>query len=353
MKKKMISVALIFALALGIFPTVGIAAEANELTPSASEKAAVIATLQYVEEDKSAFNLDGVEFSDLYIGNKIYAYEYTESGLDELYFTIPIFYHGEIIALATKVSENNFQISGDLAYELNRVHDSNIALVYDSNSVYTFNGDNFSLLDTSPVIISNRQSFQNGYPDMSANNVMLCDLNENVKLNYTPSVKTRVQTYFSCSVKYVPQKDYENLCWAATIACIVNYVDNKNLTVEDVAKKQFGSTKFDKGKTTAESAKVLRDTYNLNYTYLNSVPSDNIILENIQKGYPLYGSFGNDDISHAATVFGINVVSGYITIMDPMTGSHTVYSKNGTYSYINTTVGEEIFFDKTICSIWR
>lgn len=352
MKKKLLTLVLTFALLLGIFPTTGIAAETNEFTPSVSEIAAITATLQYVEEDKNAFNLDEVDFSNLFIGNKIYAYEYTENILDELYYAFPIFYNGRIIALATKVSEDNFQIAVNLVSELNKIRSSNIALVYDSDAVYVFNGDSFSLLNTSPVTISYRQSFQNGYPDMSMENIKLCDLKTSVELNYAPSASPRAQTYFSCPVKYVPQGTGTEMCWAATIACIVNYVKSRSLTAKDVAVAEYGSVNYNQGMSTANCATVLQDTYNLNYTYINHAPSDLAILENIQTGYPLYGSFGNDHRSHAGTIFGINIVSGYITVMDPMMGSTTALSKNGEYTYFNTVIGENISLEKAICSVW-
>lgn len=352
MKKKWMSLVLTFALIFGIFPTIGIAAEINEVTPSASERVAIIATLQYVEEDKNAFNLDEVEFSDLYIGDKIYTYEYTENGLDELYYAFPIFYDGRIIALATKVSESNFQISVNLASELNEIRNLSIALIYDSNAVYVFDGDTFSLLNTIPVTISYRQNFQDGYPDMSVENIKLCDLKKNTELNYTSSASTRVQTYFSCPVKYVPQGTGTDICWAATIACIVNYVQNKSLTAKDVAIAARDPINYNQGMLPNDCAKVLQNIYNLNYTYINHVPSDLAILENIQTGYPLYGSFSNDHRSHAGTIFGINIVSGYITVMDPMMGSTTALCINGEYAYSNTVMGEIIALEKAVCFVW-
>lgn len=354
MKKKLMSLMLTLALTLGIFPITGIAAETNEFTASAGEREAITATLQYVEEDKNAFNLDEVEFGSLFIGNRIYAYEYTETGLDELYVTFPIFYNGEILALATKVSENNFQVSANLASELNMFRNSNVALVYDSDAVYVFDGDGFSLLKESSVTSSYRQSFQNGYSDMSMGNIKLCDLKKSVELNYTPSASARAQTYFSCPVKYVPQGAKTDLCWAATIACIVNYVKNRNLTAKDVAIAECGSSDYDDynvGKSTSECDDILQK-YGLNYTYLNHAASDLAILENIQTGYPLYGSFGNDHRSHAGTIYGINIVSGYITVMDPLMGSTTALSKNGDYTYFNTDMGENISLEKTVCYIW-
>lgn len=143
------------------------------------------------------------------------------------------------------------------------------------------------------------------------------------------------------------------MCWAAAIACIVNCVSNKNLTAKDVAVREYGSTNYDQGMTTANSAKVLRNTYKLDYTYLNHAPSETVILENIQTGYPLYGSFIGDHVSHAATIFGINVVSGYITVMDPMFGSATAYHSSDGFSYVNTAMGKTITLDKTICSVWE
>ncbi len=82
----------------------------------------------------------GIEFSDLYIGDKIQAYEYVESGFEELYSAYPLLYNDELVALAFEVDEGCCQISTDLAAKIDDASVSKLSLVYDLSSIYLFDG---------------------------------------------------------------------------------------------------------------------------------------------------------------------------------------------------------------------
>lgn len=141
-----------------------------------------------------------------------------------------------------------------------------------------------------------------------------------------------------------------NICWAATIACINNYVHGTSLTAIQVAKTYYGEN-YNKSFSTSSSAGVMRAHYNLLYQYYARVPSSNIILSNIQSGYPIYGRFVHSSGGHAVTIYGVNLISGYITVMDPEFGSTICYYSNGIYSYTGRS-GAKLKLTEAICYIW-
>lgn len=361
MKKKLMSIVLALALVLGISaPAMAASPTVAEGTSQMStladdDRSAIITALQHIESNKDAFELGKVDFADLYIGNKIQAYEYVENGLEELYYAFPLLYNGKVVALAIKVRGENYQISSALVDKINDASTATISLIYDANAVYLFDGENFTLLGESSTAVVQRESFNDGLPDVNKICVNLCDLGETERLEYVPAMNSRAQTYFACNVKYVPQGSDKNICWAATVACINNYVNGTNLTAADVARAKYGSFYYDKDLMTDEVVKFMNSQYNLNYTYHEYAPSDLVMLNNIQSGRPMYGSFFTTGATrHGATVYGINLVSGYITVMDPAFGSATAYDGGqGFYSYLNPYSGMELGLIYAICYTWQ
>ena len=78
----------------------------------------------------------------------------------------------------------------------------------------------------------------------------------------------------------------------------------------------------------------------------------NVILTNIQRGYPIYGSFETRTGFHAVTIYGINVTSGRIMIMDPQYGSTTCYYGTNGYTYVSEYAGYTFTLSHAICNSW-
>lgn len=351
LSKKLTSILCAAALLVSALPA---AAATTEEIPI-DDKSAIIMALQDVEENKDIFELGEVEFTDLYVGNSIQAYEYVETGLKELYFAYPLFFNGDMVALAIKLKDGHYQISSALVNEIKSSNASTISLIYDAHAVYLFDGKSLTLMAENSMVIPQRKYLNNALPNTSEANLNLCDLEEAEKLNYVPAKNAREQTYFSCNVKYVPQGDKKLLCWAATIACINNYVNKTNLTAVSVAQNIYGTEDYDHSVAAAESAAIMRREYGLDYTYGGWPPSDSAMLNNIQSGYPMYGSFATTSQTlHAATIYGINPISGYITVMDPKFGSATAYYGLGsTYYYFSPNEGVDLFLVQGVCHTWQ
>jgi len=78
------------------------------------------------------------------------------------------------------------------------------------------------------------------------------------------------------------------------------------------------------------------------------VISDNAILDNIQGGYPIYGVLQNYSLQHACIIYGVNPVSGYITVMDPVFGYSTAYSSHNEYAYTDPNTDTTWILHKTV-----
>lgn len=318
--------------------------------PTAEESEAIIEALNYVEKDKINFGLNNVRFDGLEIGEKLVAYEYRESNFIELYSAFPIIYNDKMVALATKISEENYQITTDLADAISLTNISKGCIVYDTNSAYLFDGVAIHHLMTSEETINSRGNLLEANLCNFQNDVLLSSFYKTISLNYRITLGARTQTYWSCGVKYVKQG--KNLCWAATVACINNYINGTNLTSEAVAKKKFGNSNYNNGLADNEVCSFMNSQYKLGYAYKNQVPSNNAILKNIKNKYPIYGSFISKVSRHAVTIYGVNLISGYITVMNPSSGSMTIKEANGKYSYVSSGNGYTYTMDRGICKYW-
>lgn len=172
-------------------------------------------------------------------------------------------------------------------------------------------------------------------------------------LNYLPDVseKERIQTYFSCDVKYVTQNPYNQICWAASTAMIVNYLKGTSYTAVDVAKAKLGND-FNQGLDTDRVVVFMNDTYEIGYSYHDIGPSEAAVLENIKAGYPLYASASINGSSHAVVIFAVNPVLGYFSFFDPLQGAVSVYSNGSSNSFVDENTGKTYTFLRTICKKW-
>lgn len=354
MSKKIVGIFLSVAIMLTIVsvPALAVSIPPQESTVSSAGRSEIISVLQCIEDDKTAFGLDGVDFCNLQIGNTLHAYEYVNNNFEDLYSAVPILYNDSLIALAIKVDGTRYQISSALALKLANVVDSNIALVYDSKGVYCFTGTDFVLLAESGTIVSSRSDLDEYTSTPYKSMMNLCDLSKVEALGYSSALDSRSYTNAALPVGFVPQGANTRICWAATIACINNYVHKTNLTAKDVAVKKFGSSNYNQGLDMPSCASFMQSAYNLDYTYKRQVPDENVIFSDLSNGYPIFGHFTWSSGSHGVTIYGINIRAGYISVMDPEFGAATAsYSLDG-YTYISDYSGVKLTLLNAICHGW-
>lgn len=309
-------------------------------TLNASERDKIIDVLRYVEAGKENYNLEDVNFEEIEIGNAIYAYECTDAGFGRIGEVYPLIADGQVVATAIKVDNSGYSIETSLAQAINKADKADIALVYDCNNCYIYDGLDFIHLRQSRVVMPNRASLNETRLTLDPCNLMTHNIFDTETLGYknqSNSSRQVTQTYYSCNnVYYVTQNPYDYLCWAASIATILNCLNGTSETAPSISMKYFGTTYVkDEGISSTQAATFMRNKCNLSYSLINSVPSNNKILSDIMNNYPIFGifqyTFGYTD--HAATIYGVNLISGYISVMDPLFGVATAKSDGYSYSY--------------------
>lgn len=355
MKKRVILFALICLMFFSFSITVYAESDEDKEIISSEEEEKIIDVLKYVESDAKSFGLSGIDFNNLQISDAIPLYEYKSQEFFKIGETYPIISDGHIVALATKCCEDKYSLETALAQKIDLLGYKNIAIICDSESEYIYDGSTITEVMKLGIIVEDRDSISDSSL-MDYSGISLTNIETVEYLNYSEyqSEITR-QNYYFCNVSYVTQNPYNNLCWAATTACIKNYLSGTTLNAAAVSMAYFNvSTVMNIKVPSSDVANFMQNTYGLSYTYNNYRPSDNAILNNITGGYPIYGSFSWTTSSssgyHACTIYGVNPISGYISVMNPSQGA-MVAATNGT-TYVFTVGGTSYSLARGICHSW-
>lgn len=353
--KKIVSI----LLSIFLFLNLTIITNANT-TSSSLPISEVVFSLRNIEPFKDSLGLSNVNFNNLYIANPLITYEYTDQGFASNIEMYPLLENNTIVAWAIEnISGNNksYQISSDLIHDINTTISTynNIAILYDSVGCYLLHNSNITLLNKISLQIENRKILPSDITFI-LKEIELYTIKDCVKLNYSSSPQTRSSYYTELGVEFVSQRPPSNMCWAATIACIANYINGTNLVALNVAMSHYGMTNFNSTLPIGDEVDILSNTYNINYTHRNQRPSDNAIIKNINNNYPLYCIFKvpNSTIRHVVTLYGYHITAGYYFIMDPAFGNAmTTYDSSvGTHIYTSGYSGSVHTFESATCRYW-
>lgn len=314
--------------------------------------------LYNIEACKAEIGLGNINFQMITIGEKITSYVYKNASFEENYSFYPLFYNDSLVALAILVDEeeNIYQITTSLVDEINSSieKDESFALIYDSDGCYIYGEKGLRLLDNFEAEILDRDSLECERKISDFSDIKLSNMEKEiggyslVPQNNKKQAYFATQAYYKCDVKYVSQSKF-NICWAASIACIVNYLKGTNLTALEVA--QANGINLNDG-LSAEGQETILKKYGVNYTYENRFPSNSAILRNIKAGYPIKAGFKCSGTYHAVVVYGVNLIAGYISIMDPQVGYETAVQYSKGYKYVSSYSGAEFTSNNAICKYW-
>lgn len=324
---------------------------------------AINEALSFVELDKASFGLSDVDFDYLDISNPVSVYEYNGNSLEKVREFYPIVYNGRVVATAGKVGEGNkYCIETYMANAIDRIGCDEIAVIYDSLHVYLYSECGiFSVLDYGNVNDEEKTSYLDVTETLP---IGLTDISSTYSLCYNEYANKQYnRDFYYCAVSYVPQYPYLNLCWAATVACIKNYLSGTSYTVDQIA-MMFKSTTYvvDATNSPSDTANKMQYMLNLSYTYSATQPGFTTITNNISNNYPIYGCFfstANPSIGHAGTVYAISNTGGYIYVMDPKSGSvlapwssYWDGSSNHNYFMYAPAEGGQMLLNAGICHSW-
>jgi len=140
------------------------------------------------EDIQKDFGFDGVDFGKVVVGNAIHTYECLPEGFAELRIVYPLFFREEVIAVALRTDGGHFQLD---AYTLPDCLDDHlseqIAIVYDMDACYAFNGTDFVILHDGMQECEWRGNVEN-IEDIPAltENLILDELTPVTPLGYEP-----------------------------------------------------------------------------------------------------------------------------------------------------------------------
>lgn len=92
--------------------------------------------------------------------------------------------------------------------------------------------------------------------------------------------------------------------------------------------------------------------YGLSYTYKAQAPSDGVMLKNIKNNYPISATFKWSSGYHDVVIYGINVIGGYIYIMDPEYGFCSASATSSGYKYTSGYSGVQLSLNRAACRYW-
>lgn len=340
--KQMVILILVLSLML---PCFGMTVHATGGILSESERLLLVEALRDIEPQKATWGLSDIDFCDLCVGNPVQTYDYINNTLEPNRELYPIIANGQLVLWAI-AHNGQYQLTNGLVKEVSNIitNDTPFALLYDADCVYIYANDTVTLLSKFAFTIDTRSTIvpESSLSDFEINTV---SFGEGMLIGYrmTPRMSGNVW----CYVDFVPQGNYR-ICWAATVACIYNYINNLEgsaaLDAVTVARREFGAS-FNKGIYWENISGVL-NAFDIDYVGASVASLDPLnaadIHASVMNGYPAFGWFDAlADEYHAVTIYGSNVLAGRMVVMDPNSGSHTVtLNANGDYSYVSNVTND-------------
>lgn len=315
----------------------------------------IIEALQAIECTKDKMGLSNVNFEDFEISEKpINAYIFANNSFEKKFEFYPLFIYGELTAFAIKIgsgSDSTFQVTTALVSNIinNSIAELSIALIYDDDCCYLYNGDELIILTEFSDKNTNRSDIAVNKENIDFSAIQINDIEQLELIGYTNQNIARTPVYYECDVDYVPQEPYDSICWAASISSITGYIlDMEPSDAEFVAWFHYGDD-FNRPLPRGDEVTVL-GYYDITYLYSTTAPSGSVILNNIINGYPIFAGFESSSTGHAVVLYGINFISGIYYIMDPLFGFCSVTYKSGVgYAYTNPNSGNEFRFRYATC----
>lgn len=273
----------------------------------------------------------------LEIGNEIKVYEVERDNtlIEAEYSLFPIFVNGTIKYTICK-GEGVVQISSEFANDINKHKNEHISIVNDKQAVYIFKQETKGIIKilniSEPVDTRGILDVANIPNNVNANMVEPI-YDATYKLTHVAIKSDSIIPTITLAAPVVLQK-YSNICWAASVASVGNYLTKKSYSAVDVAKGYLGKD-FNHSKTLEDSKNALKKMYNISYKHYsyNTPPDEMKIYNNLSAGYPLIGRWKTSSSTHQTVIRGIKHTSGCIYVMDPEQGYVIAYGNGNKFSY--------------------
>ena len=250
--KKLVCLVVFIAIMLSSFPTVYASEWSGPVSPD--DRMKIITALWDMETEMQMRGTKSLDFNLLNIGEPIYTYNYESSGLVPGSVFYPLSANNRLVYLAVKL-EDNFQISPGLVLQINEHINYNtpFALIYDATNAYAYVNNQLIELLTFASPLDNRATISK--ETVFSIKITTTSLANCTNLAYNtvkrPSAETRSANYLldvAYTTQHIPINGgvggpyYSNLCWAASMACIHNYLEETDWDALYVAQRVKEST---------------------------------------------------------------------------------------------------------------
>lgn len=288
------------------------------------------------------------------LGTPFYSYEYKDNTYEKTsYAWYPIIENNSIksFVLQNIQNANDVQLTDCYVSELNKYYldHTAIALIYDANACYAASSNGLAKIGEFGYIVKERDTIEapGNVIDLYSENIEMHVPGEKVSSTEIMGAKKNVKrlnataSEANLTVPFVSQNPPSNICWAASVACIGNYLTSNSYTAKDIAQSVFGNS-WNQAATISTAMTALKSKYNVSYTKIGgTAPSDSKIYNNISAGYPVYSTWKWTNGSHATVIRGIKTGS-YVFLMDPEYGYNVANKTSGVYSYTSGYSGVKL-----------
>lgn len=312
--------------------------------------------IECVEQYKEAFNLNEKELNDAILGDSYIIYDLDTKKQDEIYY-YPVYndQKSKVLFVVSVMGTTEgwcYSVDGDLVDLLNNINYHGDFILYESDDniiadndekEYALKGEMNEKCDKmANMEIDNKiEKISDRIDSMEK-----VDINEEftqTKEQYTPAYNYNKNNKIILDLYNKKGQYGKPICWAASVATIVNYRKGTNYSASQICKK-MGLKEVGQDIYTKKSA--LRK-FGVKYNIIrNSVMSWEKLYTNIKGKYPVAITSNNKKLgAHAVTAYGVNGTQslkrevvlwnsglkngmGGITIMQ-YKGSASVYSYDG------------------------
>jgi len=310
---------------------------------SSETSSGIIEAIRAAEGIKTELGLSHLNFEDFSVGNPIPVYDYKDGSLVKSGDYYPLFIDNELTAFAIQIMMDNavtYQFSTTYVSDIHRLRIGNntpYAFIFDCDATYLYYNENIIQIKISGTYHAERGNLEECSPALFTG-ITLQNMAHSTSVGYInqPLNVRSLNTYIRCEVDFVPQNNYD-ICWAASIACIVNYLNTQDYTAYDVATDYYGQY-FNQGLAQYQEVNILR-SYGINYASVAKKNGQNaqfsLFKYNIERYYPIYAYFMHSGGDHACVVYGVEDTAKYVYIMEPNTGFVTLsYSTSNGYYFM-------------------
>ena len=303
-----------------------------------------IDVIDIIKTNIDKFNIDENTIYNLKLGKPFVIYDFTEEKQDEIYY-FPLLNDKNVILVISVMGTTvgwNISASEDMVSYLNIID-------YASDNYIFYGTDNRIVCESLDEII-----YLSGKDNHSYNNFETIDFKEKINIiskridNFIKTDTSKVildapNTEKSTLTLYNPKgQGTLQICWAATVATITNYINRSNYTALDVC-DMMGVYEG----TFWSVSQLALQNYGIAYEYRFRQLTLSEVKNNLNDGWPIYETAGDGNNNwHAVTVYNHSMPSttDYISIWNPginggSGGTQVItYNPNGcTFTYNNKT----------------